>query len=160
MKVKVPAGVDSNSQIRISSEGDVGPRSASYGDLYVTLSIEPHQYFLREGNDVLLELPLNIAQATLGTEMDIPTVDGEENLKIPAGTQTGQIFRLRGKGVPFLRQNGRGDQLIIVRVVVPTKLNENQRRLFQELGKTLGTEPLEQHRDESFFSRLRDALGI
>jgi molecular chaperone DnaJ len=161
MKVKVPAGVDSNSQIRISNEGDIGPRSMTYGDLYVTLNMEQHPYFFREGNDIILELRLNVAQAALGDELDVPTVDGEEVLRVPAGTQTGQVFRLRGKGVPFLRQkNGRGDQLVVARVVVPSRLNDQQRKLFQELSKSLGKEPVAQERDDGFFGRIRDALGL
>lgn len=160
MKVKVPAGVDSNAQIRISGEGDVGPRGGPPGNLYVTLNIEPHPYFVREGDNILLELPLNVAQAALGTDVEVPTVDGKESLKVPAGTQTGQVFRFRQKGVPFLRQNGRGDQLVIVRVMVPKKLNEHQRKLFQELAESLDTEPVGNTRDDGFFSRIRDALGF
>jgi molecular chaperone DnaJ len=158
--IKVPAGVDADAQIRISSEGDVGMRGAPAGNLYVTLDIEPHPYFVREQNDILLELPLNIAQAALGAELDVPTLDGTEKLKVPAGTQTGQVFRLRGKGVPFLRHSGRGDQLVISRVVVPKKLTEQQRRLMHELSQTLDTEDIKPERDEGFFSRLRNALGL
>lgn len=167
LKVKVPSGVDSSSQIRISNEGDSGPRGGVRGNLYVTLDIQPHHYFVREGNDILLELQINVAQAALGAEVDVPTVDSARNpellpekLKIPPGTQTGQVFRLRGKGVPFLRQNGRGDQVVITRVVVPTKLNENQRKLFQELAKTLENEQPSSEHDEGFFGRVKDMLGI
>src|SRR5690606_38899294 len=92
--------------------------------------------------DILLELPLNIAQAALGADLEVPTVDGSELLKIPAGVQTGATFRLRNKGVPFLRGNGRGDQIVIIRVVVPTKLTEHQRKLFQELANSLDNEPI------------------
>jgi len=158
--IKVPAGVDADAQIRISSEGDVGMRGSPAGNLYVMLDIEAHPYFVREQNDILLELPLNIAQASLGAELDVPTLDGTEKLKVPAGTQTGQVFRLRGKGVPFLRHNGRGDQLVISRVVVPKKLTEQQRRLMHELSQTLDTEDIKPERDEGFFSRLRNALGL
>lgn len=161
IKVKVPPGVDSNAQIRISGEGDVGPRGGPHGNLYVMLDIEPHEYFVRDGNDIILELPLNVAHATLGHELEVPTVDGEEHLKIPAGTQTGQVFRLRGKGVPMLRQNGRGDQLVVTRVMVPKKLNDQQRRAFQELAKVLEEEEIGRtERDEGFFSRLRSAFGL
>jgi molecular chaperone DnaJ len=158
--IKVPAGVDADAQIRISSEGDVGMRGSPAGNLYVTLDIEAHPYFVREQNDILLELPLNVAQASLGAELDVPTLDGTEKLKVPAGTQTGQVFRLRGKGVPFLRHSGRGDQLVISRVVVPKKLTEQQRRLMHELAQTLDTEDIKPERDEGFFSRLRNALGL
>lgn len=158
--VKIPAGVDGNSQIRISGEGEAGPRGGPHGNLYVALEIEPHPYFLRDANDIILELKLNMAQAALGDEITVPTVDGDEVLKIPAGTQTGQAFRLRGKGVPFLRQNGRGDQVVIARVMVPTKLNDHQRKLLQELGKTLEGSAPSDERDDSFFGRIKDALGI
>lgn len=158
--VKIPAGVDGNSQIRISGEGDAGPRGGSHGNLYVALEVEQHPYFVRDGNDILLELRLNVAQAALGDEIEVPTVDSSERLRIPAGTQTGQTFRLRGKGVPFLRQNGRGDQVVVVRVVVPTKLNEQQRKLFQELARTLDSAGPTDERDDGFFGRIKDALGI
>lgn len=161
IKVKVPAGVDSNSQIRVSGEGEAGPRGGEAGNLYVTLEVQPHAYFVRDGNDIVLELRINVAQAALGAELDVPTVDGTEKVRIPAGTQTGHVIRLRGKGVPFLREQGRrGDQLVVTRVVVPTKLNEQQRKLLQELGKTLEPEGVEQDRDEGFFGRIRDAFGI
>jgi molecular chaperone DnaJ len=160
LAVKIPAGIDGASQIRITGEGDAGPRGGPYGNLYVALDVQPHKYFVREGNDILLELPLNVAQATIGTELDIPTVDSTERLRIPAGTQTGAAFRLRGKGVPFLRGSGRGDQIVVTRVVVPSKLNDHQRKLFQELEKALEPEPLGGQQDAGFFSRLRSALGL
>jgi molecular chaperone DnaJ len=160
LTVKVPAGVDGSQQIRISGEGEAGPRGGPFGNLYVALDVQPHPLFLREGNDVIFELRLNVAQAAIGEEIDVPTLDGSEKLRIPAATQTGQTFRLRGKGVPFLRQQGRGDQIIVARVMVPSKLTDQQRRLFQELGKTF--EPEDQHgeRDDGFFGRLKDALGL
>jgi molecular chaperone DnaJ len=158
--VKVPAGVDGNSQIRISGEGESGPRGGPHGNLYVTLDVQPHPFFLRDNNDIVLELRINISQAALGDEVVVPTVDGNEKLKIPPGTQTGQVFRLRGKGVPFLRQNGRGDQVVIARVIVPKKLTEQQRKLFQELAQTLDKEEPERERDEGFLGRIKDALGI
>lgn len=160
IKVKVPAGVDSNSQIRISGEGDAGPRGGPYGNLYVMLDVQQHAYFVREGNDIIFELRINVAQATLGDEVEVKTVDGNEKIKIAPGTQTGHIFRLRGKGVPFLRQNGRGDQVVITRVVVPTKLTDQQRKLFEELSKTLATVDSTEERDDGLFGRIRDALGI
>ncbi len=160
IKVRVPPGVDSNSQIRISSEGDAGPRGGPYGNLYVMLDVQQHPDFMREGNDIIFELRINVAQAALGDEVEIKTVDGSEKIKVPPGTQTGHIFRLRGKGVPFLRQSGRGDQVVITRVVVPTRLNEQQRKLFQELSKTLDPEDSVGARDDGLFGRIRDALGI
>ena len=115
---------------------------------------------MREGNDILLELPLNVAQATLGAELDVPTVDGLERLRVPPGIQTGATFRLRAKGVPFLRGGGRGDQIVVARVVVPTRLNDHQRRLFQELAESLDAEEIGGQQDEGFFGRLKSALGL
>lgn len=161
LTVKIPGGVDSASQIRISGEGEAGPRGGPYGNLYVALDVQQHEYFVRDGNDIILELPLNIAQAALGTEMDVPTIDGPEKLKVPAGTQQGATFKLRQKGVPFLRGNGRGDQVVVARVIVPTKLNENQRRLFQELDQALRDDPAQnENGDGGFFGRLKSTLGF
>lgn len=160
LTVKIPAGVDSESMIRITGEGEAGPRGGPYGNLYVVIDIQPHPYFLREGNDILLELPLNVAQAALGTEIEVPTIDGTEQLKIASGTQTGTTFRLRGKGVPHLRGSGRGDQIVVTRVVVPNKLNDHQRQLFQELEASLDTEQIGDEKDASFFQRLRNSLGL
>ncbi|MFV9504492.1 MAG: molecular chaperone DnaJ [Oscillochloridaceae bacterium umkhey_bin13] len=159
LTVKVPAGVDSSQQIRITGEGEIGPRGGPPGNLYVALDVAPHELFLREGNDLILELKLNVAQAALGDEIEVPTLDGNEKLRIPAATQTGQTFRLRGRGVPFLRQQGRGDQIVVTRVVVPQKLTEQQRRLFQELARTF--EPDEgDERDEGLFGKIKDAFGL
>jgi molecular chaperone DnaJ len=155
--VKVVPGVDNTSQIRITGEGESGPRGGPNGNLYIAIDVQPHAYFVRENNDILLELPLNVAQATLGAEVQVPTVDGEEPLRIPAGTQTGATFRLRGKGVPFLRGSGRGDQVVIARVQVPTKLTDEQRRLFEELARSFNEQG---SRDEGFFSKIRDAFGL
>ena len=161
LTVKIPGGVDGASQIRISGEGEAGPRGGPYGNLYVALDVQQHEYFVRDGNDIILELPLNIAQAALGTEMDVPTIDGPEKLKVPAGTQQGATFKLRQKGVPFLRGNGRGDQVVVARVIVPTKLNENQRRLFQELDQALRDDPAQnENGDGGFFGRLKSTLGF
>lgn len=160
MTVRVPPGVDSSSQIRISGEGDAGPRGGPYGNLYVVIDVQPHPYFIREGNDIILELPLNVAQAALGAEVDVPTIEGKERLTIPPGVQSGAVFRIRGKGAPFLRSSGRGDQIVVVRVVVPTNLNDHQRRLFEELARSLDKEPIGNQRDEGFFGRIKNALGL
>lgn len=160
LTVKIPAGVDGSSQIRITGEGEAGPRGGPHGNLYVALSVQPHKYFVREGNDILLELPLNVAQAALGVEIEVPTVDGTERLRIPPGTQSGTPFRLRGKGVPHLRGSGRGDQIVVTRVSVPKKLTEQQRRLFQELEKSLDPVQIGEGQDDGFFGRLRSALGL
>jgi molecular chaperone DnaJ len=160
LTVKVPAGVDSDQQIRISGEGEAGPRGGPFGNLYVALDVQPHPRFLREGNDVIYELRLNVAQAALGEEVEVPTLDGSEKLRLAPGTQTGQTIKLRGKGVPFLRQQGRGDQIVVTRVMVPDRLSDQQRRLFQELAKTFDPEDQHGERDDGFFGRIKDALGL
>lgn len=135
--VKIPAGVDDNSRLRLSGEGDVGARGGAAGDLYVSLSVARHDLFTREGDDIYFELSLNIARATLGTEVEIPTLEDKTKLKIPPGTQTGQVFRLKHKGVPHLNGHGRGDQFVTAKVVTPETLTAQQKRLFEELEKTL-----------------------
>lgn len=158
LSVKVPAGVDENSQVRLSGEGEAGLRGGPRGDLYISLRIKPHPHFRRQGDDILYELPINIAQAALGAEVVVPTVDGaEEVIHIQPGTQHGRTYVLRGKGVPRLRGNGRGDQIVVVRVVVPTKLTERQRELLTELARTLGSEV--GNGKKGVFERMRDVLG-
>jgi molecular chaperone DnaJ len=155
--VPIPPGVDDGTQIRLGGEGEPGTLGGSRGDLYIVIHVQGHRFFRRRGDDILLDLSVNVAQAALGTRVQIPTVDGEEELAIPAGTQSGTILRLRGKGVPRLRRSGRGDQLVLVEVEVPKKLSPNQRRLFSELADALGTEakPVE----KSFLDGLREFFG-
>lgn len=135
--VKIPAGVDDNSRLRMSGEGDVGDRGGSAGDLYIGLSVLKHDFFARRGDDIYYELTLNIARAALGTEVEIPTLEDKAKLKIPAGTQTGQVFKLKHKGVPHLNGHGRGDQFVTAKVITPEGLSSQQKRLFEELEKTL-----------------------
>lgn len=137
ISVKIPAGIDDGNGIRLSGEGDAGSRGGSAGNLYVVVSVARHEFFTREDDDVLFELPVNFAQAALGTEVEIPTLYGESRLKIPAGSQSGKVFKLKDKGIPHLRGGGRGDQLVILRVITPESLTKEQRRLFEELGRTL-----------------------
>jgi molecular chaperone DnaJ len=137
--VKVPAGIDDGNGIRLSGEGDAGFRGGSPGNLYVVVTVKKHRFFTREGDNIIYELPVNFAQAALGVEVAVPTLYGEAKLKIPAGSQTGRVFKLRDKGVPHLRSMGRGDQLVLLRVVTPESLSKEQRRLFEELSKSLGS---------------------
>jgi molecular chaperone DnaJ len=143
LNVKIPPGVREGLQIQVRGEGDAGEGNAPRGNLYVVVNVEEHKYFVRRENDILLDIPLNVAQATLGDKIEIPTVDGPVNLSIPAGTQTGKIFRLRGKGFPRLRSDGsnsgRGDQLIHVRIDTPRQLTEEQRELFEQLAESFGS---------------------
>lgn len=154
--VSIPAGVDSGTQIRLAGEGQPGTFGGPNGNFYVEIQVQPHKYFRRRQDDIQLDLTINIAQATLGADIEIPTVDGPTNLKIPSGTQPGKVFNLKGKGVPHLRSTGRGDQLVVVNVEMPTKLTQEQRKLFEQLAATLGTEVNFQER--SFFDRLKDFL--
>jgi len=135
--VKIPAGVENGSRIRLNNEGDAGTRGGTPGHLYISLSVKPHELFVRDGDNIFYELPVNFAQAALGTEIEVPTLDGDTRLKIPAGSQTGQVLRLKNKGIPHLQQNGRGDQLVTLLVVTPDSLSKKERQLFEELAKTL-----------------------
>ena len=135
--VKIPAGVDDGSQIRIRGEGDTGTRGGLPGNLYIAVSVEQHELFTRDGDDIVYELPINFAQAALGADVEVPTLDGEVRLKVPAGSQTGRVFQLKNKGISHLHRNGRGDQLVTLLVVTPESLTEKQRQLFQELANSL-----------------------
>jgi len=134
--LEIPAGVDDNNEIRLSGQGDIGERGGPPGDLYVAMNVLPHKLFRREGNDVLYDLPVNFAQAALGTVLEVPTLYGKEKIKIPAGSQAGKVFHLKGKGIPYLRRNGKGTQLVKLLLETPEKLNKKQRKLFQELAES------------------------
>lgn len=155
--ITVPGGVDSGTQMRLAGEGQPGANGGPNGNLFIAINVKPHKYFRRREVDILMDLTINIAQAALGDEVEIPTVDGPAPLKIPAGTQPGKVLTLRGKGVPRLRGSGRGDQMVVINVEVPPKLTPEQRKLFEQLGKSLGHEVQPQER--GFFDRLKDALG-
>ena len=139
LKVKVPAGVADGTRLRVSGEGAAGTKGGPSGDLYVYLYVKRHEFFERDGYDVHCQIPINIVQATLGDEVEVPTLDGKVTMKVPAGTQPGRTLRLKGKGIPVLnRKNTRGDQMVHVKVVVPTKLTEKQKdalRNFAEISK-------------------------
>src|SRR5512142_644899 len=156
-KVQIPAGVDSGTQIRLAGEGGPGAFGGPNGSLFLILDIRPHKFFKRRENDILLNLDINIAQAALGADIEVPTLDGNEKLKIPSGTQPGRVFHIRNKGVPHLRRSGRGDQLVIVNVAVPTKLTKEQRELFEKLAESLGTTVKPQ--EKGFLDWLNEALG-
>ena len=155
--IPVPAGVDNGTQIRLSGEGQPGTNGGPCGNLYIEINVKPHKFFRRRKDDVLLDLNINIAQATLGAEVKVPTLNGDEKLIIPAGTQPGKVFKLRNQGIPHLHRGGRGDQLVIVNVGIPSRLTSSQRQLFEQLADTLGSEVLPQER--SFLDILKDVLG-
>jgi molecular chaperone DnaJ len=155
--VTVPPGVDEQSTLRLSGQGEQ-VRDGVPGNLFVSLRIREHEELGRAGKHILLDLPVTVAQAALGAEVEIPTVDGPVRFTIPAGTQPSQQFRLRGRGVPDLRGGERGDQIVTVHVVIPTELTAEQRALFAQLDGTLDAATMP--KDRGFFSRVKDALGV
>jgi molecular chaperone DnaJ len=159
LEFKVPPGVDDGTRIRLSGEGELGIRGGPPGDLYVFLKVRPHRYFRRKDYDLYLDLSINVAQAALGDAVQVPTLEDKEEMALPAGTQSGDTFRIRGKGVPLLRRNGRGDLLVTIHVRTPVNLTEEQRILFQELGQTLGKEVTPQS-GKTFFDKVKDAFGV
>lgn len=153
LNVKIPAGVDEGTRIRLPGEGEAGQLGGPPGNLYVVVAVEPHPIFVRDGVDLHLELPINIAQAALGATVKIPTLDGEiDDIDIPPGTQSGKTFRKRGLGIPRLQRSGRGDLIVTTRVVTPTKLNDEQKTLLRQLAKTFGDETTEAQK--GFFDRI------
>ncbi|HCP76089.1 MAG TPA: molecular chaperone DnaJ, partial [Ktedonobacter sp.] len=151
--VNIPAGVDDGINVRVTGEGEVSARGGTPGNLYVILTVKPHQFFKRQGNDILYELPISFTQATLGDEVEVPTVDSKTTiLKIPAGTQSNRSFRLKGMGVPVVHSSARGDQHVIVKVVTPTSLTAEQKRLLEEFAR-LEREQSEQN-DKNIFRNL------
>jgi molecular chaperone DnaJ len=154
--IKIPAGVDDGAQLRVSGEGEAGTRGGPPGDLYVVIRVKPHEFFEREGDDIYCEVPLTFPQAALGDEIEIPTLTEKVKLKIPAGTQTGTYFRLKGKGVPRLRGYGQGDQHVKVVVVTPTSLNEEQKELLREFARLSGEHTHEQQ--QTIFERMKKAF--
>jgi molecular chaperone DnaJ len=137
IEVKIPAGVESGSRLRLNGEGEAGLRGGPPGDLYVVVRVKPHEVFHRANSDLQIEVPIGLAQAALGAEIEVPTIDGKAKLQIPAGTQPYTVFRLRGKGLPRLRGFGRGNELVRVNVVIPTKLTSKQRELLLELAEEM-----------------------
>ena len=155
VKVKVPAGVENGNQMPLRGQGEAGENGGPYGDLYVIFRVGKSDTFEREGADIFYELPINFAQAALGDEVDVPTVHGKVKLKVPAGTQSGTVLRLRGKGAPRLRGSGMGDQHVTVRVVTPKHLTDKQREAMQIFGKEAGTHV---ESEGNFFDKVKDAF--
>ena len=138
IRVKVPAGVDEGSRIRISGGGDAGRRGGPSGDLYVYIYVREHKLFQRSGNDVICEVPISFVQAALGDTIEVPTLDGKVEMKIPEGIQSGTVLRLKGRGIPFLRGSGRGNQHVRVKVLTPNKLSKEQKELLKKFGEISG----------------------
>jgi molecular chaperone DnaJ len=154
--VDIPAGVSTNNYLTLRGQGAAGPRNGPHGDLLVMLDIKEDDRFERQGDDLVYDLPVSFSQAALGGEHSVPTPYGEERLKIPPGTQPETVLRLRGKGLPILGQDAKGDLLVRVRVWTPERLTEEQEQLFRELGKLEGEPP---KRSPGFWSKLKEALG-
>jgi molecular chaperone DnaJ len=155
--VSIPGGIDAGMQVRLAGEGQPGIYGGPNGNLFIEVQVRPHKFFRRKGNDILLDLNINVAQAALGAEIEVPTLEGPARLSIPSGTQPGKIFTLKGKGVPFVRSSGRGDEMVVINVEVPAKLSNEQRELFKQLAQTLGSEVRPQER--SFLDKLKEVLG-
>ena len=156
INVKIPAGIDDGQQLRVSGQGEPGINGGPSGDLYVVFHVREHEFFERDGDDVYCEVPLTFVQAALGDEIQVPTLHGKVNLKIPAGTQTGTRFRMKGKGIPNVHGRGQGDQHIIVKIVTPKKLNEKQKQLLKEFAEISGSTVDDQK--DSLFDKMKRAF--
>lgn len=158
LEVGIPAGVDSGTRLRMTGQGEPGTNGAPAGDLYVFLEVKEHAFFERRGADLTCTIPISISQAALGAKIRVPTLKGDEELEIPEGTQSGQIFRKKGKGLPN-PHGGRGDLYISAVVVVPQKVSREQRRLLEQLGQSLKIDNKPAERSSSFFDKVKDIFG-
>jgi molecular chaperone DnaJ len=156
LSVKVPAGVETGTRLKMTGEGGQGKGGPS-GDLYIAMNVKDHPLFQREDNNVICEIPISFIQAALGCELDVPTLDGKVAMKIPEGTQSGKVYRLKGKGIPSLQGYGRGDQMVVVRVETPSNLNKKQRELLEEFARISGEEihPMK----KGFLDKVMDFLS-
>jgi molecular chaperone DnaJ len=160
LRVSIPPGVEDGTQIRLSGEGEAGPKGGRAGNLFVVLAVADHAYYKRQGNDLTYDLAINMAQAALGDEISVPTVDGAEvKLRIPPGSQSGKTLRVKDHGVPHLRGSGRGDMLVHLRVTTPSHLTEEQRSLLHQLAKSFGT-PISTPEGRHFFDKVKDVFGV
>jgi molecular chaperone DnaJ len=155
MEVRIPAGVETGSRLRLQAEGESGVQGGPAGDLYVVIHVAEHEEFERQGNNLYASVPITFGQAALGSEIEVKTLSGNQSLKIPAGTQTGTVFRVRGQGMPVLGGRGKGDLFISVSVITPTSLTREQRRVLEELAK-IETQDLE---DKKLVDKVRDIFG-
>ncbi|UCD18379.1 MAG: molecular chaperone DnaJ [Candidatus Zixiibacteriota bacterium] len=158
IKVRVPAGISSGNYMTLEGKGNIGKNDGQPGNLIVVFEEKEHKIFTRQGNNVICQIPISFTLAALGGEISVPTLNGNHTLKVPAGTQSGKVFRLRSKGIPHLHAHGSGDELVQVAVWTPTKLSGEDKQLLQELDKSPSFTPPES--DKSFFRKLRDSLGF
>jgi molecular chaperone DnaJ len=159
IELRIPPGVDTGTRLRVQGEGEPGPNGGPAGDLYVVLDVKEHSFFERRGADLYCTIPLSVAQAALGTELQVPGLNGEERLKIPEGTQSGAVFRVKGKGLSDPHGGGRGDLYYHVRVITPTKLTKEQRKLIEQLHATLKVDNKPAERGSSLFDKVKDIFG-
>ena len=157
LQIKIPGGVDAGSRLKLRGEGEAGPAGGIAGDLYVTIHVGAHPLFERQHNEVICELPISFPQAALGADIEAPTLEGKIKMKVPAGTQSGSVFRLRGKGIVDLRGGGRGDQLVRIVVETPTDLGAKQKELLEEFAQLNGGEvhPI----SKGFFDKVKELFG-
>jgi len=158
LEVAVPAGVETGTRLRMTGQGEPGLNGGPAGDLYIFLDVKEHSFFERRGADLYCTIPVSIPQATLGAKVKVPTLRGEEDLDIPEGTESGQIFRLKGQGLPN-PHGGKGDLYANIHIVIPSKLSREQKRLFEQLGQTLKVENKPVERSSSFFDKVKDIFG-
>ncbi len=155
LELKIPAGVETGSRLRVTGEGEGGTNGGGHGDLYVVIHVAEHDTFERQGANLYSAVPITFAQAALGTEIKIKTLDGEEELKVPAGTQTGSVFRVKAKGMPALGGKGRGDLFVAVTLITPKTLTKEQRKLLEQLAEIEDVD----FQDESFMDKVRNIFG-
>ena len=154
VSIKIPAGVDTGIRLRVSGEGEAGSLGGPNGDLYIVIEVQPHSFFKRKDNDLLCEVPISFVHATLGGEIEVPTIDGNETIKIPAGTPSGKVFHLKNKGVPKLGGHGRGDQFVSVFIDVPKKLTTQQKELLKQFAEISGDEST-----KGFMDKIKDIFS-
>ncbi len=154
IEVKIPPGIDTGTRLRVPGEGEAGDKGGRPGDLYVEINVRPHDIFTRNENDLITEATISFTQAALGDEIIVPTLDGKAEMKIPPGTQNGQVFRLKGRGIPSLHMSGKGDELVRIRVAVPTRLTDRQKELLREFAQIGG----EKTKGKSIFEKVRNHI--
>jgi molecular chaperone DnaJ len=157
LEIKIPAGVDTGARLRLAGEGEAGTNGGPAGDLYVVIHVKEHEMFERQGNNLYVNVPVTFSQAALGAEVKVPTLDGEETVTIPEGTQTGSIFRIKGKGIVSLQGHGRGDLFVVTTILTPTRLTREQKRLLEEFADI--EQKLNQGTTRRFGSKVKDIFG-
>ncbi len=159
VEIKIPAGVEHDMQLSMSGKGNAGPRKGLPGDLLIVIEEEEHQHFKRDGQNIIYDLALNFSDAALGTSVEIPTLGGKAKIKVDAGTQSGKVLRLKGKGLPSINAYGRGDQLIIVNIYTPQKLSSEEKKMLEQLKNSQNFQPSADKKDRTFFDKMKDIFS-